>query len=166
MAGKVRVVPLKCPSCSNRLLGLEQDRIFFCAPCRQSYELKSSGFKNRPLHFAKPIIQYPKVPVIYLPFYKFNVEFIAESDDPKQLEAARKFKDLDTIWVMGFNLIRASYFGDLGLLYTQTRTEIEEETDTYGKTDKFRIAGCARTLDEAKVYTKLFLLLIMSSFFG
>ena len=152
---------LKCPDCGNRLLGLEQDKVFTCGPCRLAYELTRSGFEPRPLHFAKPQNEYPRVPVIYLPFYRFKVEFVAESQDPRQIEAAERYSDIDTIWVMGFNLVRASYFGDLGLIYTETRTQIQEETDTYGKTDKYRVGGCGRTVEEAKIYTKLFLLLMI-----
>jgi hypothetical protein len=161
MGKRVRVVPLKCPDCGNRLLGLEQDKVFFCGPCRKAYELEKSGFEPRPLFFARPVIEYPRVPVVFLPFYRFRVEFVADSDDRRQILAAERYKDLDTIWVMGFNLIRPSYFGDLGLLYTEARVQVEKEDDTYGKTDRFRVAGCARTVDEAKIYTKLFILLMI-----
>lgn len=161
MPKKVRVIPLKCPDCGNRLLGLEQDKVYFCAPCRKGYEILEQGSPERPLLFAKPEIEYPRVPVIYLPFYRFKVEFVAESQDERQMRAAEKYSDLDTIWVMGFNLIRATYFGDLGLIYTETRAQVREEQDTYGRTDQFRIAGCARTVEEAKIYTKLYLLLMI-----
>jgi hypothetical protein len=161
MAKRVQVIPLKCPECGNRLLGLEQDKVFFCAPCRKGYELLGGEFNPRPLHFARPVIEYPRVPVIFLPFYRFQVEFIAESKDPRQVEAARRYKDLDTIWVMGYNFARASYFGDTGFLYTESRAQIEEETDTYGRSERFRLAGCARTVAEAKGYIKLFLLLMI-----
>ena len=161
MAKGVRVVPLKCPGCGGPLIGLDQDKVFFCAPCRKAYELLKSGLAPRALFFARPVLEHPRVPVIFLPFYRFQVEFVADSDDRKQIQAAERYKDLNTIWVMGFNLVRASYFGDLGLLYTESRVQVVEEADTYGKTDRFRVAGCSRTVDEAKIYTRLFLLLMI-----
>lgn len=158
---KVSVIPLKCPVCGNRLWGLEQDKVFFCAPCRKGYELTDQSFNSRDLVFARPLIEYPRVPLIYLPFYRFQVEFVASSDNKAQIYAAEKFKDLNTIWVMGYNLLRPSYFGDLGLFYTESRVELLEDPEIYGRSDICRVAGCSRSVDEAKVYTKLFLLLII-----
>jgi hypothetical protein len=63
----IRVIPLLCPDCGNRLPAGEDDVIFFCASCAASWELAEGSLMRRELHHAGGVGDV-RLPFWILPF--------------------------------------------------------------------------------------------------
>jgi hypothetical protein len=148
----VRVTALLCPDCGQALQGLRYDRIFFCQTCAQGLYPAEGGWERYPVTAAQPT-DPREVPRFYLPLWRFEVEATAASANRRQEVAARRLDDLTVIWVSAFNMLRPSYYGDLGLLLTEKKVApVPAERPVPGRF----IAGCARSRTDAERYTSLF----------
>ncbi len=160
MVSQVQVIPLRCSHCGNPLLGLDNDRVFFCTTCVQGNEWRGGMWEVRELHYAEAGVPGRNMQRIYLPFWRFKVELIAEAVNEKQQRIIDLFERLDTIWVAGFSMIRAAYFGDPGLLYTEAEVDLQEDPQLL-RQDLPRVAGCTRGIVEAKTLVELYLLMLI-----
>jgi hypothetical protein len=153
-----RVIPLVCPDCGRQLAGLRYDKIFICMACKQGLlPEKESDWIRYPLAFAR-IEPPPQARLIYLPFWQIKIEANAMPVNQRQEAACRRLNTLKAVWVQAFTLIRPSYFGDIGLFYTE-RDEQPEKMTVFPS--EFYVAGCSRTLEDAHKYTRLFVTLIL-----
>jgi len=108
-------------------IGFENDWIFFCPVCSLGWDFSGSKPESIPVSYARAKIQLEKSPrIFYLPFYLFQVSI--QITDAKYLQKVKKWVDsLKRIYLAGFRLIRESYFGDLGFIYTESMVEMELE---------------------------------------
>ena len=147
----IRVTALVCPECGGGLAGLRFDRVFFCPSCRCALEPGPSGWEKRPLVAAAA--PEGEVPRFYLPLWRFRVTVTAAPANRKQELAVRRLDDFTVVWVSGFNMLRPSYYGDLGLIYTERSLEpAPAERFAEGRF----IAGCSRGQADAARYTELY----------
>lgn len=63
----IRVIPLLCPECGNRLSAGEDDVIFVCASCASCWELTEGSLTRRELHHAGGVGDV-RLPFWILPF--------------------------------------------------------------------------------------------------
>ena len=147
----IRVTALVCPECGGALDGLRFDRVFFCPTCRTALEPGESGWQKHPLVAAACSEGEP--PRLYLPLWRFRVTVTAGNTSRRQEIACRILDDFTVIWVSGFNMLRPSYYGDLGLIYTERKLEpAPAEQFAEGRF----IAGCSRGQADAARYTNLY----------
>jgi len=153
-----KVTALVCPDCAQPLVGLRHDKVFFCKACSQGCApAPEGGWSRYPLSFAH-VEDPPMEAIIYLPFWQLHVDAFATGANQKQEVASRMLDHLASVWVVGFALVRASYFGDLGLVYTEKGAVLTPaEIQPQGK----HLAGCARGLEEAGRYAQLYTTLII-----
>ncbi|HUT54271.1 MAG TPA: hypothetical protein VM658_12860 [bacterium] len=152
------VTALVCPDCGSQLAGLRYDRVFFCDSCRHGLAPDpEKQWVRYPLAVAKPESP-PSARIIYLPFWQVNIEAFAQCVNKQQEVASRRLAELTSVWATGFIVNRGSYFGDLGLFYTEKAVApAEAEALPYGAV----IAGCARTPEDAQKYVRLYVTLIL-----
>lgn len=158
---KLRVIPLVCPDCGHHLTGLRYDRVFFCLTCRQGLfpTAAAEGWDRYPLRFAEtPAGDLPAGEYFFLPMWEIGIAAEAAPINANQKLACRKLEELKHVWVMGFNLIQPSYYGDLGLVYTERMISLPALKHP---PDGVFVAGCTRTLPEALRYVELFVKLIL-----
>jgi len=155
---KLRVVALICPDCGSQLAGLSYDQIFFCRRCGQGLAPGEKGaWTKHPLSFAK-LDNRPQADIIYLPFWQIAIQAQASCVNQGQEIASRLLAELRSVWVPGFTLTRASYFGDLGVLYTEKRVSLKAEDQI--PSDR-AIVGCSRTMEDVNKYVRLYVTLIL-----
>ena len=157
----IEVKPLKCPVCSTALSGFERDALFFCPNCPVGWDFSDPAGKPLPLSYARAKMAPDKYRMVfYLPFYRFEVELHLSSEEALQARVDKLARELDRIYVSGFRLMRESYFGDLALLYTEAKTEFEEDA-SLGRDARKKIGAAGRSLKEAEPYLKHYPLLII-----
>jgi len=158
----VQVIPLKCPSCKAGLCGFDRDSVFFCAYCRMGWEFGAEG-NPRPLQmaYAKPLLRPDKFKLIfYLPFYHHRVSLVSGSEYIPEHLAAELPRRFANVYVPGYRLIRESYFGELGLIYTESGVILEEDLNVPEK-ERCRIGAAIRAPAETEPYLKYYPLLII-----
>jgi hypothetical protein len=152
------VTALVCPDCGSQLAGLRYDKVFFCNTCRQGLQPDpGNDWIRHPLSFAA-VEQMPRAEIIHLPFWQIRIEARADCVNKQQEVASRRLAELHSVWVTGFMLNRTSYFGDLGLAYTERSVLLKAASDA---PPGAVVAGCARTLEDALKYTRLYVTLIL-----
>jgi len=149
----VRVIPLVCPDCGNTVTGLRFDKVFFCMQCMQGLDPSSTGEWERREVYFPALSKDSMKPHFYLPFWQFAVRGTGTAVNKKQNMAVKKLEEIRSVWVAGFTAHKATYFGDLGLIFTQRAVEL---TPSYEKPHGAFIAGCTRGEEEAKVYVDLY----------
>ncbi len=159
MGHELKVVPLVCPGCGNTMSGLRYDRVFICLKCKQGNQLdiNSSDWVAHPLKFATPK-NHSDIADFFLPVWEIKVEVNAAPTSRKQEVSLRRLEGVDSIYVLAFNMVRASYYGDIGLFYTE-RGVVLKETDQVPKSSF--VVGCTRTFEDAFNYAKLFVKLML-----
>lgn len=147
----VRVTALVCPECGGALAGLRFDRVFFCPACRRALEPGDGRWTPHPI---LPAAAPPKEAVhFYLPLWRFRVTVTAAPVNRRQEAACRTLDDFTVVWVNAFNMLRPSYYGDLGLAYTEKGVEPKPTEDF---AEGCFVAGCARGREDAARYTQLY----------
>jgi len=92
--------------------------------------------------------------MLRLPLWAFRVNTLWQWQDRRRASQAQRMAAIDWVYVTGFSLHNAFYFGDPGLIFTQKRVALEPA-------EPAPILGCARGLEEAKAYIDPHLLTIM-----
>lgn len=157
-ANGVKVVPLVCPDCGKSIIGLRYDRIFFCTDCVQGLLPGDTGqWERYPISFHDPG-ESSVAPALYLPFWEIEIEASGTAVNRQQENSLKLLDQLKSVWVAGFNVLRASYFGDLGLLYTEKGVRLSAADPA--PRGAF-ITGCTRTMEEAFRYVELYVTLIL-----
>ncbi len=158
MGSGVTVTPLVCPDCGSPLAGLRYDRIFNCMNCRMGYKPGKEGKWTRyALRFAEPGHAKAKVS-FYLPLWQLGIESSAKASNKQQEVAISRIEDMKSVWVTAFTMVRPSYYGDIGLNYSSAGAmpRMVREWPQASFT-----AGCARTLEDASKYARLFVTLFI-----
>ena len=91
---------------------------------------------------------------LHLPIWAFRVQSILQWEDAQRESLARQVPLVEWVYVTGFELHNASYFGDPGLIFTERRVRLETGPPA-------PLAGCTRGLEEAKAYVEPHLLTII-----
>ena len=154
---KVKAVPLVCPDCSKFLGGLAYDNIFFCVNCQQGLSAGERGWKKHPLFAAAPESEGARID-FYLPLWEIAIAARAKASNPRQEQALTALGEFERVWVTAFAAFKPSYFGDLGLRFTERKiVPKRQEALAPGRF----VAGCSRKLEEALAYVELFLAAII-----
>lgn len=147
------VLPLRCPRCGGPLLGLEQDVAFWCKGCEAPREAMGRTFVERDGQTALPGAAL-KGRILHLPLWAFRVQYILQWEDPKRADMARLVPPVEWVYVTGFELHNAFYFGDPGLSFTEKRVRLNPGPPA-------PLLGCTRSLEEAKAHVEPHLLTII-----
>lgn len=157
----LKVIPLKCLNCASLLNGFENDWIFFCASCQLGWDFSAQKPTPLRLSYARAKKLPPQYQMLfYLPFYYYQVSFNLSA--PKQISPRVNLllQELRYIYVPAYQLLRESYFGDLGLIYTEAGIKLEEETQLF-RPDAQKIGSATRCPSDAKPYLNYYPLLII-----
>ncbi len=147
------VLSLRCPGCGGMLHGLPQDVVFWCDGCGKLYEVVQGVFLERVGSVARAVQPAAGSP-FHLPVWAFRVEVVWQWQDPERAATAHHIAVFDWVYVTGFALHNAFYFGDPGVIFTQKRVALEAA-------ETAPILGCTRGLEEARAYIEPHLLTIM-----
>ena len=147
------VLSLRCPGCGGRLQGLPQDVVFWCDGCGKLHEVVQGAFLGRVGSVARPV-QPSAGSLFHLPVWAFRVEVVWQWQDPERAAMAQHIAAFDWVYVTGFALHNAFYFGDPGVIFTQKRVALEAA-------ETAPVLGCTRSLEEARAYIEPHLLTIM-----
>jgi len=154
MGGPV-VLTLRCPRCGEPLRGLPQDVVFWCAACHLPYEVVDGAFIERRGAIAHPAsAAATERSVLHLPVWAFRVEYACHWEDRARASLARQVPVVGWVYVTGFELHNASYFGDPGMIFTEKRVRLEPASPAV-------VVGCAHSLEEAKAYIEPHLLAVI-----
>jgi hypothetical protein len=156
---ELKVVPLVCPGCGNTMSGLRYDRVFICMRCKQGNQLdiKSADWVAHPLKFAAQE-NHADIANLFLPVWEIKVEVSAAPSNRAQEVSLRRLEDVDSVFVLAFNMIRPSYYGDIGLFYTEKGVTL---TETSQPPKSSFVVGCTRTFEDAFNYARLFVTLML-----
>ena len=153
---------LKCPTCTSPLAGFEKDEVFFCPNCSTGWEVASQE-KKAPIKvsYARAL----KIPEkfarsFYLPFYLYRIIVNGGAIDPASPRINELLQRMTKVYVPAYHMIRESYYGELGLLYTEVGVVLEEDPDV-SEQDRNRIGSAIRTRQEAAPYLYYYPLLII-----
>jgi len=154
---KLQAIPLLCPDCGRPLAGLRYDKVFFCKPCGLGLMPENGQWTKYPLHFAE-VKDMPMTKILYLPFWRLGIHATAVAANRKQEIAARLLENIKYAWITAFTLIRSSYFGDVGMIYTEKGVDLKPADKIPGG---YFVAGCTRTVGDAQRYAELYVTLIL-----
>ncbi len=144
---------LRCPRCGEPLRGLQQDVVFWCAACHVPHEVVDRTFIERRASIARPVVA-AESSVLHLPVWAFRVEYACRWEDPERASVARLVPAVEWVYVTGFELHNAWYFGDPGMIFTERRIRLEPASPAL-------VVGCARSLEDAKAYIEPHLLTVI-----
>lgn len=147
------VLALRCPRCGGGFRGLQQDVVFWCNDCQVPHEVVGEAFVGRQGATARAALSSDR-PVLHLPLWAFRVQYATSWEDPERQALARQIPPIEWVYVTGFELHNASYFGDPGMIYTEKRVRLEPASPAL-------VVGCTRSLEEAKAYVEPHLLTII-----
>ncbi len=143
------VLPLRCPRCGGALAGGEHDVLFWCGACGVPQEVVESRFVERPGKLARALLPGAGER-LFLPVWAFRVRYESRWDDAKKGAAARLIPTLEWVYVSGFAVQNAAYFGDPGMIFTEKRVTLEPADPR----ERAVVAGCTRGLEGAKAYVE------------
>lgn len=135
------------------MAGLQQDVVFWCGGCQIPHEVAGERFVERRGCIARAAAQANR-PILHLPVWAFRVDYTTHWEDPERETQARQVPRVEWVYVTGFELHNASYFGDPGQIFTQRTVRLEPGAPA-------PVVGCTRTLEEAKAYVEPHLLTII-----
>jgi len=144
---------LRCPRCGEPLRSLQQDVVFWCPACHVPHEVVDGAFIERRGSIAHAALG-PDRSVLHLPIWAFRVEYACRWEDPARGKLARLVPAVEWVYVTGFELHNASYFGDPGMIFTEKRIRLELASPAL-------VVGCTRSLEEAKAYVEPQLLTVI-----
>lgn len=127
--------------------------VFWCPNCAVPCEVVGRGFVARRGAVAAA---EPGATLLYLPIWAVGVRWKIRLADESRGRLLRGLPPIQWVYVTGFNLTNASYFGDPGLLYTQRGVRLEA-AEASGR----RVAGCVRGVEDALAYLEPHLLAIV-----
>jgi hypothetical protein len=147
------VLALRCPGCGADLLGTERDVVFWCRACRVPFEVVDGQFQPRRGLLGEAEIAADGE-VLHLPLWAFRVRYSLAWPDPERERLARQISPVEWVYVTGFSVHNAWYFGDAGQLLTERRPRLRAMDDG-------EILGCVRGAEDAKRYVEPHLLTLI-----
>ncbi len=151
---ELQVIPLKCPRCKTQLNAEDRDVVYYCAQCREGFELAGNKFFPVQVRFALPRCSRQGTPV-YLPLWCFGVEPEFQSKNRFKLTRINQFGfAFRKVYVEGFSRQATSLRLDIGLLYTNA--QLEFETVQYNT-----LRGCSRYRKDALQFAKIIVLALI-----
>jgi len=110
----MKLLSLKCPRCRADLEGDNNSWVFFCRGCLIGIDLSRGQEREFAYECAAPLIQRSEA-ARYFVFWLFHARYHAVGGNGQiPTEASGRF------WVPAFFIKNISYFGDIGLYYTNT----------------------------------------------
>jgi len=154
---EVTVLALRCPRCGGGLAGAPHDVVFWCGACGIPQEIAGAGFVERSGKLAAPVVPHA-AGGFYLPVWALRVSYTCQWEDPEKAARARLIAPIEWVYVTGSAIHNAGYFGDPGMIFTEKRVLLaaSEEGDREAV-----VAGCARSLEDAKAFVQPHLLTII-----
>jgi hypothetical protein len=152
MAGPTALV-LRCGRCGASLCGQQQDVVFWCSGCHVPHEVVGEAFVERRGYVARAVIG-GQAAALHLPLWAFRVQYVCQWQEKAREALARQIPAVEWVYVTGFGVHNASYFGDPGMIFTEKRVRLEEAGPAL-------VAGCSRSLAEAKAYVEPHLLAVI-----
>ena len=144
------VLALRCPRCGGALTGAQHDVVFWCDACGVPQEVVGSSFVERPGKLARPVLPGTAA-TLHLPVWAFRVRYESRWEDPKKEAQARLIPVIEWVYVAGFAVHNAAYFGDTGLVFTEKRVRLEPRD---ARERGGVVAGCTRSLEDAQAYVE------------
>jgi hypothetical protein len=151
------MLPLRCPRCGGGLAGASHDVVFWCESCGVPQEVVGTGFVERTGKLARPALPRGGEHV-YLPVWGLRVAYVCQWDDPEKEARAKPLPTIEWVYVSGFAIHNAGYYGDPGLIFTERRVVL---TPRDAREPAAVVAGCARSQEEAKAFVEPHLLTII-----
>jgi len=138
------------------------DQLFFCPNCQLAWEFSSD---NPPspyqVGYAKPVKKPNKfLSSFYLPFYLFQVEVQTDERTAQIQQVKTVLERLNKVFVPGYQLQRESYFGELGLIYTEQGIELEEDSGV-SFDERAKIGLATRAIKDVIPYLRFYPLLMI-----
>lgn len=116
----INVVALVCSSCTSRLSGDWNDRVFFCTDCFEAYEISGSSLERvQLLEAVMPPLGGENIRLVRLPVWVFDVETEFIECSEKQLRLASGFKGPGKVFVPAFRMTARGFYGDAGVSLTR-----------------------------------------------
>ena len=147
------VLPLRCPRCGASLLGLQQDVLFWCGACQIPHEVVGDSFVERQGQIARAVVQ-SEGSTLHLPVWAFHVYYATTWEDPERESLAQQIPRVERVYVTGFELHNASYFGDPGQVFTEARVSLEQDGPA-------SFVACTRGMQDAKAHIEPHILTII-----
>jgi len=117
----MKLLSLKCPHCQLDMEGDNNSRVFFCRSCRIGVDFSRGQEREFPLECVAPEIERPDA-VRYFAFWVFHCRYRWDPPENAGLDACTA-----PFWVPAFFIKNISYFGDIGLYYTNRGLAPREE---------------------------------------
>jgi len=108
----MKLMSLLCPRCREDLEGANNSRVFFCRSCAIGIDLSREREREYPLQCIIPEIER-RENTIYFAFWVFACRYNWISSTGDERGETRK-----DFWVPAFFIKNISYFGDIGLYYS------------------------------------------------
>jgi hypothetical protein len=153
----VTVLSLRCPRCGGGLAGTPHDVVFWCSACGIPQEIAGSGFVERPGKLAAPAAPHGAGD-FYLPVWALRVSYTCRWEDSEKAARARLIPPIEWVYVTGYAIHNAGYFGDPGMIFTEKRVLLAAPAE---RDREAVVAGCARSLEDAKAFVQPHLLTII-----
>lgn len=151
------MLPLRCPRCGGGLAGASHDVVFWCEGCGVPQEVVGTGFAERTGKLARPAVSRGGEH-LYLPVWGLRVAYVCQWDDPEKEVRAKPLPMIGWVYVSGFAIHNAAYYGDPGLIFTERQVVL---TPRDAREPAAVVAGCARSQEEAKAFVEPHLLTII-----
>lgn len=151
------VLPLRCPRCGGDLAGTSHDVVFWCEGCAVPQEVVGAGFAERTGKLARPAVPGGDEH-FSLPVWGLRVAYVYQWDDPEKEAQAKLLPTIEWVYVSGFAIHNAAYYGDPGLIFTERRVVL---TPRDAREPAAVVAGCTRSQEEAKAFVEPHLLTII-----
>jgi hypothetical protein len=150
----LQIIPLECPRCGTQLAAEDRDVVYYCAQCREGFELAGNKFLPVQVRFALPRSSGQGTPV-YIPLWCFSVAPEFQSNNRFKLTRIAQYGfAFQTVYVEAFQRQATSLRLDIGLLYTNA--QVEFETVQYNV-----LRGCSRHRKDALQFAKIILLALV-----
>ncbi len=151
------ILPLRCPGCGDLLLGLQHDAVFWCRGCGTPQEVIGTELVGRRGSRARADAE-PADRIVHLPIWALRVSYTLQCEDRQRAALMRQVPPIEWVYVTGFMLHNAWYFGDPGMVFTEKRVTLQPPEAA----DKPQPAiGCTRGLEAARDYVEPHLLAII-----
>ena len=117
----MKLMSLKCPRCQGDLEGDNNNRVFFCRECAVGVDFSRGRQQEFALDFAAPAKE-SAADWQYFAFWRYEASYQRDPPDDQE-EEGRSHR----FWVPAFFIKNISYFGDIGLFYSNQ--EVDPATD-------------------------------------
>lgn len=135
----MKIIPLKCTSCGENLLGLANDIIYLCPSCKIGLEIQKDGLE--PIKVFQAIPKEVSSEYFYLPYIVFEVDIIEYTADTIEKKSELKISPrIDYVFISAYDSSRASIYGSGDLAFT---LKFDKQNLQYKPAEE--LYGCAKS---------------------